>query len=91
MKNNLKEEVVEARSVHQMKEKLYNYRYGDGTNGAWLGPGSSQIGKYAHTHTPVLWTKRGEHWSDIANCPYLPTIKLGCQELLILIITFPKT
>ncbi len=32
--NNLWEEVVEARSIHQMKEKLDNFRYGDGTNKA---------------------------------------------------------
>ncbi len=34
MWNKLREEVVEAKNVHQMKEKLDNYRYGDGTNRA---------------------------------------------------------
>ncbi len=34
MWNKLREEVAEARNVHQMKERLSNYRYGDGTNRA---------------------------------------------------------
>ncbi len=34
MWNNLREEVVEARNVHQMKEKSDSCRYGDRTNRA---------------------------------------------------------
>ena len=29
--NGLKEEVIMAKNVHQLKEKLYKYRYGDMT------------------------------------------------------------
>ncbi len=34
-----------------MKEKLDNFRYGDGTNRAQVGPGRLQIGKYKQVNT----------------------------------------
>lgn len=41
------EEAMEAKSVHQLKEKLHLYRYGDRTTS--VAQALTQLGKYTHT------------------------------------------
>ena len=40
-----------AKNVHQLKEKLDNYRYRDRTRRVQLRPCIQQLDKYTHTHT----------------------------------------
>ena len=40
-----------AKNVHQLKEKLDKYRYGDRSTRVLLRPCILQLGKYTHTHT----------------------------------------
>ena len=52
--NGLKEEVIMAKNVHQLKDKLDKYRYGDRTTRVQLRPCILQLGKYTHTHTHTM-------------------------------------
>ena len=46
--NGLKEEVIMASNVHQLKEKLDKYRYRDRTTRVYLRPCVLQLDKYTH-------------------------------------------